>query len=640
MATIIQELFHILSITHNHSTAYHPQTDGQLEHANQKLEQYIQIFTDYYQKNWRQLLPLAQYTLNSWPNATTKKAPFELIMGHIPRMHQPTCTTSSPTLNDRLTSIFQARKDAADTLRKSQSLELPSNFVPYCVGDRVWLEGQNLNTTHPSAKLAPRHYGPFLMTAAVSRTSHLLKLPASWRIHNVFHTSLLTPYKETTLNGNRYQEPVPDLIDGQPKWEVEQILGARKQCNQLQYLVRWKGFSEAHDSWEPLAHINADQLIKEFYHANPQAICSTIYKTPPISPHSVTIRCIQMSTHPPTISSPFISTSSLPLSECIDDVPLPIPLSERIEPLSPIPLPLGENIVPDSPEQEEHFDTPLPPSGTVSPLRDRSPTPPISPAISDDTISVRMDHMEGIPPPHGYKYYDKTNPSHVQYGFDIPLEDRTHKPPYFICFQFDTNNQLHHYPSHTIVATRQGITGLDYGEPLVAKLPPYHPLPPPLVDDHDLITLAAVNADSQAVDIAMIALDDTGLSADVDRLRRLVESRTDLQRQAQTLERKQCDLRSCYAEVTACLISTRACSRLHPYLQGTAVIHNPCNQAQCVASSGTPLADILNDVIPVPPSWFESPCLHDDSRATDISQWVRFAKHGTVQRHPTPPPPQ
>jgi hypothetical protein len=168
MATIIQELFHILSITHNRSTAYHPQTDGQSERANQKLEQYIRIFTDYYQKNWRQLLPLAQYTLNSWPNATTKKAPFELIMGHIPRVHQPTCTTSSPTLNNRLTSISQARKDAANALRKAQSLELPSNFVPYCVGDRVWLEGRNLNTTHPSAKLAPRRYGPFLVTAAIS----------------------------------------------------------------------------------------------------------------------------------------------------------------------------------------------------------------------------------------------------------------------------------------------------------------------------------------------------------------------------------------------------------------------------------------------------------------------------------------
>jgi hypothetical protein len=41
MATIVEELFRVLSITHNRSTAYHPQTDGQSECANQKLEQYI-----------------------------------------------------------------------------------------------------------------------------------------------------------------------------------------------------------------------------------------------------------------------------------------------------------------------------------------------------------------------------------------------------------------------------------------------------------------------------------------------------------------------------------------------------------------------------------------------------------------------
>ena len=42
--------------------------------------------------------------------------------------------------------------------------------------------------------------------------------------------------------------PALDLIDGQPEWEVESILKVRRWRNQLQYLVRWKGFSEAHDS--------------------------------------------------------------------------------------------------------------------------------------------------------------------------------------------------------------------------------------------------------------------------------------------------------------------------------------------------------------------------------------------------------
>ena len=87
-STFSRELCCTLGITQNISTAYHPQTDGQSECTNQWLEQYLRIFIDYHQQNWASLLPLAQYTLNAWPNATTKKAPFELIMGHIPQVHQ------------------------------------------------------------------------------------------------------------------------------------------------------------------------------------------------------------------------------------------------------------------------------------------------------------------------------------------------------------------------------------------------------------------------------------------------------------------------------------------------------------------------------------------------------------------------
>jgi hypothetical protein len=138
MATIIQELCHILSIQHNTSTAYWPQTDRQSEQSNQKLKQYTCIFTNFHQTNWCCLLPLAQFAFNAWPNTTTKKVPFELIMGHIPQVHQTFQITMSPPLNECLALITQARKDAAKALCKSQVLELPSNFVPYCVRDHVW----------------------------------------------------------------------------------------------------------------------------------------------------------------------------------------------------------------------------------------------------------------------------------------------------------------------------------------------------------------------------------------------------------------------------------------------------------------------------------------------------------------------
>lgn len=50
--------------------------------------------------------------------------------------------------------------------------------------------------------------------------SYQLKLLSQWKLHDIFHATLLTPYKETAINGQKYQEPVPDLIDRQLEWEV------------------------------------------------------------------------------------------------------------------------------------------------------------------------------------------------------------------------------------------------------------------------------------------------------------------------------------------------------------------------------------------------------------------------------------
>jgi hypothetical protein len=91
-----------------------------------------------------------------------------------------------------------------------------------------------------------------------------LNLPSQWKIHDVFHAKLLHPYKETEEYGVNFQEPPPDLIEGEEEWEVDQIRDERVQKGIKQYLIHWKGYSDAHDSWEPVTHINAPDLIATF----------------------------------------------------------------------------------------------------------------------------------------------------------------------------------------------------------------------------------------------------------------------------------------------------------------------------------------------------------------------------------------
>jgi len=155
------ELCRVLNIHQNISTAYHPQTDGASERTNQTLEQYLRVFCGTQQNNWHAWLPLAQYTKNSWPSATTKKTPFDLLIGYTLQVHQPTRKTDIPSLEQRLSAIEEARKAAQEAQRKAQEswIKERPHHSPFPVKSKVWLEGTNLQLpSNITPKLSPRRY--------------------------------------------------------------------------------------------------------------------------------------------------------------------------------------------------------------------------------------------------------------------------------------------------------------------------------------------------------------------------------------------------------------------------------------------------------------------------------------------------
>ena len=188
------------------STAYHPQMDGETEQVNQELEIYLRLFSASKPEEWSRLLPMAEFAHNSATHSVTQKMPFFLMMGYEPQAYPPLGKTFLPNLESQLLEFSTACDDAQATHKVAQQKmkeQISSKFTPWKVGDKVWLETTNLHMNGPK-KLQMKRTGPFKVEEVISWMAFRLCIPPCWKIHPVFHASLLTTYKETSEHGPNF----------------------------------------------------------------------------------------------------------------------------------------------------------------------------------------------------------------------------------------------------------------------------------------------------------------------------------------------------------------------------------------------------------------------------------------------------
>ena len=170
-------------------------------------------------------------------------------MGYTPTLEWSRQPSPVPLVTSRLSELEKIRNEALENIERAQKAMKIGNsgnkkFRPYKEGDQIWIEGTNLKTLYPSAKLGPKHYGPFKVLKQLSEAVYRVEIPRQWKIHNVFHANLITPYKETELHGPNFTRPPPDLVDGEEEYEVEKIIDSKHKGRgrKLHYLIKWKGY--------------------------------------------------------------------------------------------------------------------------------------------------------------------------------------------------------------------------------------------------------------------------------------------------------------------------------------------------------------------------------------------------------------
>jgi len=93
------------------------------------------------------------------------------------------------------------------------------------------------------------------------------------QLHPVFNIVKFTPAPDDLIAGQKMEDhPLPIVINGEPEWEVEEILNSRWHQRRFQYLIKWKGYGHEHNSWESTSEVSTPELTAEFYHKYPGAL--------------------------------------------------------------------------------------------------------------------------------------------------------------------------------------------------------------------------------------------------------------------------------------------------------------------------------------------------------------------------------
>ena len=169
-------LCYFLGIKWRLSTAFHSQTDGQINRQNSMMKAYLQIFVNFKKNVWARLLLIAKFAYKNTKNASIGHTPFELNCTYHPKIlyeEEVDPYFKSKSVDELSAKLRELMIVCQKNLYHAQELQKRANDkgakpVSYTSGDKIWLNSKYIKTKQ-NRKLKAKFFGPFQVLHPVGK---------------------------------------------------------------------------------------------------------------------------------------------------------------------------------------------------------------------------------------------------------------------------------------------------------------------------------------------------------------------------------------------------------------------------------------------------------------------------------------
>ncbi|KAK4514202.1 SNARE-binding exocyst subunit S6 [Mucor velutinosus] len=263
-SALMSEIGKALGINQRYSTAFHARGNGASESGVKNILNALRKMVSEHIYDWDSVLPGTQLAINTKIRYRTESAPFQLMFA---RPLNRFVDYDDPKIKDNLPKkpmtlgelrkkaeimnqvVFPAINQRTQRIIEEQATRFNKHhkITHFKVGDWVMVR-----LPHRESKLEAAYDGPYQVVQK-KRSTYVLKDDMNELLHRDYVPSELKLVA------------IDESIIEQEVYEVDEIRAHRGPEHNREYLVKWKTFGEASNSWETAASFNNPQTIRKYW---------------------------------------------------------------------------------------------------------------------------------------------------------------------------------------------------------------------------------------------------------------------------------------------------------------------------------------------------------------------------------------